>query len=427
MSGDTRFARTLVLCGAIALAGAARAEDPPAPSDSDALQLADSAPDVRADPSEWRAFLETGAVRDLGRLGFPDQSGGRLSGDVHLDHALEAGLHVVFSDRLDVEEAGPPETRTTLNTLKEAYLSWHASAEEIVDVGRVNLRYGVATGYNPTDFFRADAIRSIVSLDPSSLRENRLGTVVVQSQTLWEGSSVSALISPKLADQGRSAPFSADWGATNATDRWLISGSHQFTENLNPQLVVFGQEHQSPHWGGNVSALFGQATLFYLEAETGPGTSLLAQSLGRPTPEEREDEAAAGLSYTTADNLTLTLEGEFSGAGLDSGEARTFARLPLLARLDYLQTVQNLQELPVRRAVFASALWQDAFIQHLDLQAFARIDVIGHSRLFWTEARYHFTKADVAFQVSDYSGAPDTVFGSVPSRRTFQLLLRYFI
>ena len=46
--------------------------------------------------------------------------------------------------------------------------------------GRINVRNGAALGYNPTDFFRSGALRSVVSIDPNSLRENRLGTVMLR-------------------------------------------------------------------------------------------------------------------------------------------------------------------------------------------------------------------------------------------------------
>ena len=113
----------------------------------------------------------------------------------------------MLSDRLDLIHSGgdlePHEDN--VNTLREAYLSWHATPDLIGDLGRINLRYGAAFGYNPTDYFKSEAIRTVVSIDPVSLRENRQGTVVVQGQKLWSDSSVSAAFSPKLSDAHQAA------------------------------------------------------------------------------------------------------------------------------------------------------------------------------------------------------------------------------
>jgi hypothetical protein len=104
----------------------------------------------------------------------------------------------------------------------------------IGDVGRINLRYGAAFGYNATDYFKANATRVIVSIDPASLRENRQGTVVLQGQGLWSDTSVSAAFSPKLADKPSDATFSMNFGGTNPSNRWLIAASHKFAARNQP-------------------------------------------------------------------------------------------------------------------------------------------------------------------------------------------------
>ncbi|KMQ80099.1 hypothetical protein BPMI_00798 [Candidatus Burkholderia pumila] len=85
-------------------------------------------------------------------------------------------------------------------------MSWQASPSALVDAGRINLCEGVASGFNPTNFFKADAIRSIVSIDPANLRDNRLGSVMLRSQVLWDDGSLSALVSPRLAGRRATPP-----------------------------------------------------------------------------------------------------------------------------------------------------------------------------------------------------------------------------
>ncbi len=256
---------------------AADAPSDPSP-DAGALSLADEAPTVKAAPQSWRLFGEGALARSW--LRNPSASGneGRASIDFRYDGSVVPQLRAVFSDRLDlIHRNGDLEPHDdNVNTLREAYVSWHATPDLIGDVGRVNLRYGAAFGYNPTDYFKGNALRTVVSIDPVSLRENRQGTVVVQGQKLWSDSSVSAAFSPKLSDSPpSSSTFSLNFGATNPSNRWLLAASHKFTEELNPQLVVFGGEHMSTQAGLNVSGLVNRATVAYLEFSGGRGPSMI--------------------------------------------------------------------------------------------------------------------------------------------------------
>ena len=74
----------------------------------------------------------------------------------------------MFADRLDMNRMDGISGNRDINTLKEAYLSWQAQPDRVADLGRINARNGVALGYNPTDYFRAGALRSTVSIDPAS-------------------------------------------------------------------------------------------------------------------------------------------------------------------------------------------------------------------------------------------------------------------
>lgn len=196
-----------------------------------ALSLADETPTAKRDSQSWRLFGEAALARQW--LRNPSASGdeGRASIDFRYDGAIVPRLRAVLSDRLDLIHCrGDLEPHDdSVNTLRETYLSWHATPDLIADLGRINLRYGSAFGYNPTDYFKSNALRTIVSIDPASLRENRQGTVVVQGQKLWIDSSVTAAFSPKLGDPPpSSSTFSLNFGATNPSNRWLLAAGHRF-------------------------------------------------------------------------------------------------------------------------------------------------------------------------------------------------------
>lgn len=391
-----------------------------------ALKLADQAPDTKAEATDFRAFVEGGVTDSLQNSG-TSQLGERLSLDVHDDSALAPGWRFIFADRLDLEQLDHPDSRNNFNTLKEAYLSWQLQPDLILDAGRVNLRYGVATGYNPTDFFRPFAIRSIVSLDPSSLRENRQGTVLVEGQWLTEQGSVSAIFSPKLADNPSEAEFSPDLGATNGDNRWLLSATQKVTEAFAPQAILFGGAHQSTQAGVNLSTLVNSATTAYLEWSGGEAPTLASQAFSQNGPESFRRRASLGATYTTDFNLTLTLEYESNSAGLDQAGLNRIVNASPFALLGYLAYIAEVQDLPTQRSWFALGTLTDAVIQHLDITTFARYDPVSHSRLEWAETRYHFDHADLALQLEYTSGTARSIYGAIPTQRMVEVLLRYFL
>lgn len=417
---------TAILCLALFTAGPARAADspPPDPDDAAALEIADSAAAPAQTTSAWRVYGEVAAGRDGWRGGAPSTDSARGALDLRYDGTLSPGLRGVFSNRLDLMRRGSPPTERNVNALREAYLSWQVRPDLIVDAGRVNVRHGVAWGFNPTDYFKPGSLRAIVSPDPASLRENRLGTVVLRGQKLWSDSSLSAALSPRLASQPSTATFSLDLGSTNARHRWLLAGSHKFSDRFNPELVLFGGESTPTQLGANLSALVNDATVAFLEVSTGKGRSLKAQSLGLATSERTQGRAALGLTYTTGFNLSLTAEVDYSSAAPNRVQWDSLAPGD---QLRLLETAQSLQELPVRRAAFFYATWKDLWIRRLDLSAFIRHEPVTHSRAQWIETRYHWDRFDLALQVQLYSGRAGSVFGSVPQARSVELSLRMFL
>ena len=419
------------VCLAVLAAASASAADMPSDEagDADALSLADKAPSEKAAAQSWRVFGEGVLTRSGFRNPPSSQNEGRASIDLRFDSTVAPTLRAVLSDRLDLGYRGEgvlPRT-DNVNTVREAYLSWHLTPDAITDVGRINLRYGAAFGYNPTDFFKADALRSIVSIDPVSLRENRQGTVVVQAQKLWTGSSLTAAYSPRLGDSPNMSTFSLDFGATNPRNRWLLVGSHKFTEELNPQIVLYGGEQTPTQVGMNLSGLVNTSTVAYLEVAAGRGMNLIDEAVASPASEHMQQRAAAGLTYTTSFNLSLTAEYEYNSAAPTRGQWDTFRGGGPGNASAFLATAQMQQDLPSRDALFLYGFWKDVAIRSLDLSAFVRWDSQTHSREQWLETRYHWSKTEVALRWQQYSGAFTSVYGSVPQSRQLDLLLRLFL
>ena len=397
-------------------------------ADLDALRLADAAPDEVHAPSDWRRFVELGLGGSQPRGGGDTRSNRRLSLDIQYDHALNRDWRVLVANRLDLSQPALRGSEEAINTLKEAYLSGRLQPDTLIDLGRINVRNGVALGYNPTDYFRTGAVRAAVSVSPASLKENRQGSVMLRGQHLWEGGSLSMLLSPGLARQPEPEGLNPDLGATNRQHRGLLTLS-QKVAGFTPQLLIYQEEGRPTQFGFNLTGLVTDATVAYVESSAGRSPAQLSQAAPAFSPcrcSDWQNHLSAGLTHTTADKLSLTAEYHHNGGGLDEADWRRLRQGPLPLYGLYRQWAGSTQEMPTRRALFLYGVWQDALLPRLDLSAMHHVDLIDWSRRSWLEARYHVDHLEYAAQWLQHRGAPLSVFGALPETRSWQLSLRYF-
>ncbi|MBI1892392.1 MAG: hypothetical protein HYS18_17240 [Burkholderiales bacterium] len=393
-------------------------------ADAAALSLADKIDKKAEQARDWQAFIEGAAGGAQTRT--TTQQNQRLSFDLLIDKTLAKGWRAVLADRLDVNWQNQFGHRDEINTLKEAYLSWQPKDDFVADFGRINARYGVANGYNPTDYFRAGAVRSVVSVDPASLKKNRQGSVMLRGQTLWDNGSLTAAFSPKLESQTNDAPFHPNWGATNNQDRWLLVLSQKITEDINPQWLLYKEAKLPVQLGMNISMLINDSTIGYFEWSGGRSPSLLSQAFNSAGDTAFRNRLSTGATYTTSNKLSVTLEYQYNGSGLDQAgwNALRSGPLPIYGR--YRQWVQTAQDMPTKHALFFYAGWQDAIINHLDLAAMVRVNSDDHSRLSWLEARYRWAHDEIALQWQRNSGSATSEYGAATQQQAWQIVLRHF-
>ena len=78
--------------------------------------------------------------------------------------------------------------------------------------------------------------------------------------------------------------------------------------------------------GFNLNGLLNDATVAYVEWSGGRSRSLLSQALNSADDTSFRNRLATGMTYTTSDKLSLTLEYEYNGAGLDQAAWENLAR-----------------------------------------------------------------------------------------------------
>lgn len=408
---------------AVALAGtSARA------ADDDALALTSSAEPAAPTASPLRLALEAGGGTLWDRWQDRSVAARRVAVDLRYAQPIGGGWRVALSDRLDHVHPMPGGQPDTLNSLREAYAGWQAEdAATVLDLGRVNYRNGPAFGFNPTDFLRTGALRTITTADPVALRENRMGTAMLRLGRRWGDAGLSAVLAPKIAEAPNRNGSSADFGATNDRARLLLVADARFSDRLSGQLLALAARHQGPQWGLNLTALASDAMVVYAEYAQGNERSLidtLAAAAGGAggAPAARQRKAALGLTYTLPSKLSITLEADYNSRGLRSGEFASWLAQGPAAYFAYAALTQPSQELGSRRAWLAYVTQKELGLKQLDLTALVRQNAEDRSTLGWLELRYHWPRFDVALQLQAASGSARTEFGAMPYRRVAQVL-----
>lgn len=332
--------------------------------------------DAPRDAAPWGIQLETTLTHTRWRETLPGRPAAatHLVADVRHRWALDERVHAVLSLRSDYGMAPGPDTDR--HALREAWFSVESDTAGYTDVGRVQWRNGVAQGYNPTDYLKRGATLDLGTQDPLTLRDNRLGTVMLRQQWLDTWGSVAMAYLPRLSHRPDDATGADDttfaWHKTNGAHAALLKIAPNVSERISLDLLAYGRAGEAPQWGGNVTALIDDAILIYAEA-----------SLQRGAP-----QTAWGAQWTHAANLTLNVEHHRDGT-------------------------------TARQALYLRGSWSDALQwRHLDLSAFVRRDLDDRSRLWQVDAFWAVNdRWSLRAALGGVDGTPSSLMGRAPVRR----------
>ena len=384
----------------------------------------------------------------------------RTSADMLKQWDLGERLRATLSDRFNMyqqEDVHFPSSQSFHNDFREGYLTWEPRAGSYLEAGRVNVKNGVALGFNPTDFFKTRTLLDQASLDPSVIRQNRLGSVMARGEAFWEGGSASLSVAPKLDSP---APISAtppppldpSFDRTNGANRFLLTASYDIGD-LNPQALVYTESGHT-RLGLDLSHQLGKSVVGYVEWAGGRQPNLITQAVSygkltgtlpqnAPTlppadgAERFVSDVAVGASWTGESKITLNVEYHYSQAGFsrqdwknwfDIGAANA-ARQPVTAELWYVRGFAVAEQRPLtRHQAFFRADWPDAFVVHLELTALAFVNLYDGSTLAQLSASYDVSDAwTLRGYASADIGSARSERGSLPQAASVVLqAARYF-
>lgn len=398
-------------------------------SDDAALGLQAAEPD-KAQPaagSNARLVLELAAGRLSQRYGLGSADARRSSLDLSVSTQLGGGWRAALSDRLD--DIHPPGAggRSTLNSLREAYVGWQDRSGLLsFDLGRINLRNGPAYGFNPTDYLRDGANRALTTADPVAQRDNRLGSVMVRASRLWQGGSAQLAWMPKLRDAPSNESFSADLGATNHADRALLALGGKLGERVDLQGFVYHHDQRGTQLGANGTALLSDAAVGYFEWSGGRDVAPQDQITG-VNKRQTAHRAVAGVTYTLPSRLALSAEWQYDGFAARRNSSLSGPGADWVDTMgSYLLEVQRRQDIASRQALTMYATLPDAFVKKLHLTGLLRLNTHDHSRFAWMEARWRGQGVDLALQWQASQGKAASEYGGSPTRSLVQALVAFY-
>jgi hypothetical protein len=384
----------------------------------------------------------------------------RTSLDATDQWSLAEHVDLALSDRFNLREENDyefPSRQILRNDFREGYITWQPMAQNYLEAGRINLRNGVALGFNPTDFFKTRTQVDLASLDPSVIREDRLGTVMLRGQSILSGGTASIAFAPKFYAPTRlvagSQPgISPMFDRTNAADRVLLSAGYDVAD-LSPQALFYHERNQT-RLGLNVTRPVGQSVIAYAEWAGGRQSNLItdAVSFGKTTgtlpasapvlPPTNVDKSfrndlALGFSWTSAEKITLNLEYHYHQAGLSGTDLQRWFAVGAAQRnnpnvtseLWFIRGYASDQQEPLtRQQVFLRADWVDAFTSDLELTAFAYLNLYDGSSLTQLGANYYLSNAwTIGAYLSANLGSPRSERGSfAQAGSAIVQLIRYF-
>lgn len=225
--------------------------------------------------------------------------------------------------------------------IREAYLSLSPDESLFIDIGKKDIRNGQFFFVSPLDFLQNPAnysSRAVINAMGVSWRDTyREGAVVTQASWFNQYGTLELAVLPKLANDSSKTRV-GEWTTlqrTNSEERYYAAYTSSVLEDFNPRFVILGGDTLGAGLG--TSGFLTDDWILNIELaatdrsyvrEASAAALHKFQSWQLPSADElfveqQQDEFyqfAAGLRYTTEDNLAISLEYLYQDQGLDEDD-----------------------------------------------------------------------------------------------------------
>jgi hypothetical protein len=405
--------------------------------------------------ADRRVIVElTGSVVDgrdfLPQAMQPESLQARISANFDFDWDLAPNLRLSFGNRFNLVK--PARARNSIghivqNDFRELYVTARLTERQVLDVGRINIKNGVAFAFSPTDYFRQGTTLAQTSADPAGVRAGRLGVFLARYQFFWDGGSVSVALAPELkkrASLGEElAGFDLGLDRTNSTNSVLLTASPRVA-SLNPQFSFLLRDGD---WraGLNASLPIGSALIVNGEWSGGAGPNLAAQLVEqggldlatlKPHAQNRFlNDAVLGVSWSNAKaKLTAIVEYSFHQGGLwrgtrgalfdliETGGSRAGAALILPLVITGFE-----QDPLARHQAFVAVSRQDAGLKDLTFNLLVKANLQDGSFGQQVSASYAQPRWSAGVFLTSTTGRRRSEYGILPTSLSASMsIVRFF-
>lgn len=347
----------------------------------------------------------------------------RLVGDLRVEGQPAPSVTFRLSDRLEWLANPPAGQAQMLNILREFHVSdtlpWDLQGGLCgVDAGRVNWKLGNSLWYSPLDYFKRNASVSSAAMTPASIRENRLGTVMLRAQCDSGVNVVQAAFVPRMRKDRSFDKSGTSLGLdrTNPEDAVIVRGSRTLAEGSTAEVSVLYRDAEGSTVGVGLSQLFGDSVVMGLDIANAPALSAAdGHSFGH-----RATRAALSLAWTIPSGPTLTLEmfHQQDAYGADGWNALrgSGGNAPSPAFISYVVSRSGLQDLPTRTSYFAMLNWLRAFDNpNYELLSVVSWNPYDGSHYLEASATWHIGASNsLQFLLERNQGTSHTQYGITP-------------
>ena len=354
------------------------------------------------------------------------------------------------------------------NHLKELYVTWEPDISFIGELGRINLKNGIAAGFNPTDYFKKNAVGARYSDDQTYLRENRIGTWMARMEAIFSSAMIGLAYAPKIeidedSNWQKREYFGLGLADLNHDDRGLAKFSFKIFDDTKPEFIYYLEDSDRPHFGFSISSGFGKRVIAYAEFSLGNRYNIISETANQLREdgllsEEQEfvfsedkekshyRQYAFGFSYTEDIKRTTTFEYHYNEAGFNKNDWKAYfdegeqaaKMLENAATAAYGNAIlgqlwairdwsRNADEPLSQENLFIRSQWQEVWGDNFDLTGLLSIDLTNGGFIFQSKADYEWHDAlFISFAATFYQGSSRTQYGSSLYSYSLEAMISYY-
>ncbi|WP_434777991.1 hypothetical protein [Neisseria sp. Ec49-e6-T10] len=388
--------------------------------------------------------LKSQAMADWAEHDSPIASGRistRLYGQGNISDSLSIELNTRLRSQINSREHYQAEKniRLDIQSLALNYTpteNWHWIA------GRTNIRNGVASGFNPTDWFKNNSQVIFESLDTTDRREDRLGVFALMGVWLNTDSVLSFGYRPNLPVKSKTVASNSKvigmgLDRTNNQDAFFIKYSPSPASWNNLSLTVSSlYQSTQPSLGTELSLTVLDNLVLYSEWFVQRRQNLADEAQSNIGNQRFYHQLVNGVTWSLPESLvdnkdiSMSLEYHFNEAGLKQSQLGSWRRA--IAHSDWrarsIASLANIKQEPLAQQQFFNRMVWNNFWKNNDLSIITTVtpmDGSGFSQV--TLSTPVMPALRMNLQGYHYFGSHNTIYGSTGRKGGIMLSFTYTI